>query len=472
MRVGIACSAETVLHEDNWGLLEAFTSAGHEARIVIWNDPSISNWGVFDCLVVRTCWTLDISSRDNFLAWLRKVKKETILVNPYEVISWNTENHFLNQLYARGVNVVPSVLVPESNPAISVLGAAERQGWAEALVIPAILPEETMRVYVAAAPLQSGAQVSTSSTNVTSSACTTSPRSVLGQINSISLRSETSPMAASAVAAALSDATKSNLWLKRVEELRKMVGDVLVRPFIRSVLRDGSFSFVFFGGMFSHCVRRLPDTNGFVASQTLRMSVSELYMPSDECLFFAVNAYTALAATIRDTYGKDIAPVFARIDVIRDAANTLFVNSVELVDPVLFFSKANGAARTFVTTVADYVRSVRARLGIKTPGSTTPTSPAVPIQKPLYIRPSLLPPAQNQLRPFVIGGESSTNNSDMPPRLFDLMPVEMQRQMGAPVTANPLSLFPPIANASIKQNPPLFQQLSPNNEQEEPLTRQ
>lgn len=75
LHVGIACSAETVLHEDNWSLLEAFTSAGHEARIVIWNDPAIRAWSAFDCVVVRTCWTLDVSTRDALLSWLRRVNE-------------------------------------------------------------------------------------------------------------------------------------------------------------------------------------------------------------------------------------------------------------------------------------------------------------------------------------------------------------------------------------------------------------
>jgi len=81
-------------------------------------------------------------------------------VNPYEVISWNTENRFLDKLSARGVNVVPSAFVPESQPAIAVLAAIERQNWTEALVLPAILPEEAMHVYIASGLNQSsGTQI-------------------------------------------------------------------------------------------------------------------------------------------------------------------------------------------------------------------------------------------------------------------------------------------------------------------------
>ena len=76
-------------------------------------------------------------------------------MNPYEVIAWNTEHRFLDELYARGVSVVPSVLVPQHEQPDAVLAAMEQRGWTEALVLPAILPEEVMQVYVAAAPAHS-----------------------------------------------------------------------------------------------------------------------------------------------------------------------------------------------------------------------------------------------------------------------------------------------------------------------------
>jgi len=378
------------------------------------------------------------------------------------VISWNTENQFLDQLYARGVNVVPSAFVPESEPVISVLNAIERQNWTEAIVLPAILPEEAIQVYVAAAPLQpnSGTSPVSPSCSVTTAASTNSPRTTLMTVKPMNLRSsETSPVAATALAAALSDSTQSNLWLKRVKELRSMVGDVLVRPFIRSMLRDGELSFVFMGGMFSHCVRRIPNPDEFVTSQTLRFSSSELYMPSDEALFFAISAYTALDATIRDTFGKNVAPVFARIDVIRDAANVLFVNSVELVDPVLFF-KASGAAKTFVTTVTDYVKKVRNSLGVPSPSATTPTSPALSLPQPLQPSPRLLD--HPLINPSSLTTTTTTTTTITPavsfgPRLFDLMPPSIQREMGSSNTVNTaVSLFPPIANATLNQSPPLF----------------
>lgn len=438
LHIGIACSAETVLHEDNWRLLEAFTGAGHEARIVIWNDPSIRAWSAFDCVVVRTCWTLDVSTRDALLSWLRRVnevcncplsssstktrfpfiltffvsvcnafqkhkhKQETVLVNPYEVISWNTEHPFLDELYARGVNVVPSVLVPQHEQPDAVLAAMEQRGWTEALVRPAILPEEVMQVFVAAAPSRASPVHSPlASTATASSSPPTGPQQQHQKsataATAAAAEEQHASVAVSAVAAALSHDAQRNLWLKRVTELRQQVGDVLVRPFVRPVLREGETSFVFVDGMFSHAVRRRPRADDFHATQVLTLPFVEPHVPSDDALFFAISAYTALAATVRDLFGRGVAPVFARIDVVRDAAGTLLVNSVELVDPVLFFSRSPTAAKTFVAAVVSFVHSRRPRLASQQQQSHCTTQPSSSSSSPVLptAAVSFFPPIAN-----------------------------------------------------------------------------
>ena len=297
-----------------------------------------------------------------------------MLVNPYEVISWNTEHAFLDELYARGVNVVPSVLVPQHEQPDAVLAAMEQRGWTEALVRPAILPEEVMQVFVAAAParptpghspghspVHSPGHSPLASTATATAAVTIPGLPQQQQPQTVQAAAECTSVAASAVAAALSSHdAQQNLWLRRVTELRQQVGDVLVRPFVRPVLREGETSFVFVDGMFSHAVRRRPRADDFHATQVLTLPFVEPHVPSDDALFFAISAYTALAATVRDHFGRHVAPVFARIDVVRDAAGTLLVNSVELVDPVLFFSRSPTAAKTFVAAVAAFVHA-RAR---------------------------------------------------------------------------------------------------------------
>jgi glutathione synthase/RimK-type ligase-like ATP-grasp enzyme len=64
-----------------------------EARWAVWDDPAI-DWGAFDLVVIRSTW--DYQDRhDEFMEWVRTVPR---LVNPPEVIGWNTDKRYLAEV--------------------------------------------------------------------------------------------------------------------------------------------------------------------------------------------------------------------------------------------------------------------------------------------------------------------------------------------------------------------------------------
>ena len=71
-----------------------------------WADLGI-DWSRFRCAVFRTTW--DYFERlPEFSAWLARVEVETHLCNCVETLRWNLDKHYLLDLAARGVAVVPS----------------------------------------------------------------------------------------------------------------------------------------------------------------------------------------------------------------------------------------------------------------------------------------------------------------------------------------------------------------------------
>jgi glutathione synthase/RimK-type ligase-like ATP-grasp enzyme len=64
-----------------------------EARFAIWDDPG-EDWRAFDLVVVRSTWDYQ-DRRDAFLAWARAVPR---LVNPIDVLEWNTDKRYLAEL--------------------------------------------------------------------------------------------------------------------------------------------------------------------------------------------------------------------------------------------------------------------------------------------------------------------------------------------------------------------------------------
>jgi glutathione synthase/RimK-type ligase-like ATP-grasp enzyme len=88
---------------DNPTLFRALASAQLDATLAKWDDPSV-NWDSFDLVVVRSTWNYP-TRRDDFLAWTRRVPN---LVNDAAVIEYSSDKHYLADLEARGLRIIPS----------------------------------------------------------------------------------------------------------------------------------------------------------------------------------------------------------------------------------------------------------------------------------------------------------------------------------------------------------------------------
>lgn len=78
-----------------------------EAEITYWDDPS-TDWGAYDVAILRSTWNYT-DHLPEFLAWATRVSQATRLVNPVEIVEWNTDKRYLADLAARGIPVVPTV---------------------------------------------------------------------------------------------------------------------------------------------------------------------------------------------------------------------------------------------------------------------------------------------------------------------------------------------------------------------------
>jgi glutathione synthase/RimK-type ligase-like ATP-grasp enzyme len=99
----VTCSGHDV-DPDSPVLLDALRARGVAAELVVWDDPSV-DWDRFALCVVRSTWDYT-RRRAQFLRWARGVSR---LANPYPVIEYSTDKHYLADVEARGYRVVPSV---------------------------------------------------------------------------------------------------------------------------------------------------------------------------------------------------------------------------------------------------------------------------------------------------------------------------------------------------------------------------
>jgi glutathione synthase/RimK-type ligase-like ATP-grasp enzyme len=89
--------------EDDRGLPAALGGA----EWAVWDDPSV-DWKAYDLVVIRSTWDYQ-ERRDQYVAWAQALGDR--LVNPPEIVVWNTDKAYMRELSAAGLPVVPTELV-------------------------------------------------------------------------------------------------------------------------------------------------------------------------------------------------------------------------------------------------------------------------------------------------------------------------------------------------------------------------
>ena len=167
------------------------------AEPVVWDDPTV-NWAGFDLAVIRSCWDY-VPRRAEFLAWAQGVPR---LANPPEVLAWNTDKRYLQELAAVGLPVVPTTWVAPGRP----WTAPARGEW-------------VLKPAISLAALDSG-------------------RYRFG------------------------DPQQRRLAVGHLRRLQAAGRVVMVQPYLHAVDTDGETALVYLGGRFSHAIRKGPVLDG------------------------------------------------------------------------------------------------------------------------------------------------------------------------------------------------------------------
>ncbi|WFE47400.1 hypothetical protein [Verrucosispora sp. WMMD1129] len=107
----ITCTDLADLHDDDRLVVAPLAARGIVAEPVVWDDPAI-DWAGYDLAVLRSTWDYTFR-RDEFLAWAARVPR---LVNPADVVRWNTDKRYLDELCTAGVPTVPTGWVSPGEP--------------------------------------------------------------------------------------------------------------------------------------------------------------------------------------------------------------------------------------------------------------------------------------------------------------------------------------------------------------------
>jgi len=286
-------------------LQAALSELGAEVAAPAWDDPAV-DWGGFDAAVLRSTWDY-VDRIDEFLQWCDRCAARTRLLNPPPVVRWNTDKHYLLELAHRGVPVVPTRYVEPGDDPAATLAAFLGTGKGRLTVGRA----GDFAEFVAKPAIGAGSR--------------DAARFGRGDV-----------AAAAAHVRRLLDAGRS----------------VLLQPYLGRVDQDGETAVLYFGGSYSHAVRKGPllavgaaPVAGLFAPE--EMQAREPDAPELEA---AAAAYAAIPFA---------PPVYARIDLLRDVDGAPVVLELELTEPALFFPEAPGAAQRFASHLMRVVTPTR-----------------------------------------------------------------------------------------------------------------
>ena len=267
-------------------LSRALGDRGIITEVVDWDNASV-DWSRFSMAIVRSSW--DYHRRyPEFLTWLDAVSSATTLHNSADIIRWNTDKEYLDELVDAQIGIVPTTFVRSAEDLVTITndGVLER----DIVVKPSI---------------------SAGSNNTE--------------------RHEESPVKAAAHLGFLLDA-----------------GFIaMVQPYQRFIDERGETGMVYFNGQLSHSFRKgaILATgenikNGLftvedIAPRTASAQERELGK--------------AVMTFVKKKWGEY--PLYARVDVVRGSAGVPVVMELELAEPSFFLQVDHEAPSRFASAV-------------------------------------------------------------------------------------------------------------------------
>jgi len=201
--IGFAtCSQYRDLTSDDRILASALERRGMNVLPVVWTEAKPESLGC-DLLVVRSVWDYHLRPQD-FIRWIEAVSSRMKVLNPPEMIRWNMDKRYLQEIEAAGFPVPTTVFLDQDGDA-DLAEVMHRGGFGQAVAKPVISASayETRRID--------------------------------------------------------EPTLQSNQWLNAMLKHRPM----MVQEFVPEIQSDGEWSLIFAGMEFTHSVRKVPKPGDF-----------------------------------------------------------------------------------------------------------------------------------------------------------------------------------------------------------------
>ncbi|MBV8638299.1 MAG: hypothetical protein JO322_09455 [Candidatus Eremiobacteraeota bacterium] len=240
-----------------------------------------------DAFVIRSPWNYHLQP-DAFMQWIERAATIAPLYNDPAIVRWNAHKQYLFDLEAAGVNIAPTVLC-RSAERHDLDTIMRERNWHEVIVKPAVSASSYMTAIVGATP---------------------HPALQVDELKSRFI-------------------SDGQTHLETILQTR----DALVQPFLPEIFTRGERSLVYLDGVYSHCVQKDAFTTGPGGGHRADAD--------DEERAIAERALATLP----------LRPLYARVDLLRNADGAEHLMELELIDPELYMRYDAQAPRRFAETL-------------------------------------------------------------------------------------------------------------------------
>lgn len=249
-------------------IIPAFAAQNMEVDLIRWREAATLAHN-YDAMLPLFVWDYFEGNETAFLNEIAKAEQKSKVFNPFTVLKWNSKKSYLDDLAKQGAPVIPTIILERVTES-DVNKAFETLGTNKVVIKPLI---------------GGGAWR-----------------------QALYTKGEPFPH----------------------KDLLPPEG-AMVQPFLSSVLEEGEYSFLYFGGHFSHGLIKRPN-KGDYRIQSIYGGSEETYSPKvDE---------RAAAREILDAL--DYTPLYARVDLIRGMDGQLKLIELEMIEPYLYLPHSKG----------------------------------------------------------------------------------------------------------------------------------
>ena len=256
------------LEEEMGKLIPAFKEYGIKLDLIRWREAA-ENAKSYDAMLPLLVWDYFEGNEDAFMREMAQASQHTEIFNPFDVLKWNADKSYLDELERQGAPVIETITVDRVTRT-GVEKAFEDFGTDKMVIKPSVGGGAWRQVlYTKGDPFPDADELP--------------PRGAM------------------------------------------------LQPFLPSVQAEGEYSFLYFGGQFSHGLIKRPKSGDYRIQSSFG-GTEETYTPT--------RAERDSARQVLDAL--DYTPLYARVDLLRGLDGTLKLIELEMIEPYLYLAHAEG----------------------------------------------------------------------------------------------------------------------------------